>query len=73
MRAATEKTFLRTYASSSDQPAHSRNVIRIVTGRFKDRQGTVFHADNKDAQAYLSLRWGHLSKGSFSEVIIRCT
>ena len=35
------KTYLRTYApcDNSDQPAHSRRLIRIVAGRILDRQG----------------------------------
>ena len=47
-----QKTFLQTRESSedSDQPAHSRSLIRIFTGRiFMIAKGAKFlHADNED-------------------------
>ena len=58
----------------SDQPAHSRSLIRIFTGRILDGQGCrVFScrqqrlwSDYSDAQADLSLRCVHMSEGTFS-------
>ena len=70
-----EKTHLRTCPPSedSDQPAHSRSLIRIFTGRILDSQGCKvspcgqrrLKSDCADAQADLSLRWAHISEGTF--------
>ena len=75
MYICTTNKYNRTGAPSedSDQPAHSRSLIRIVTGRFLDSQECkVLHADNEDwldcpdAQADLSLRLAHRPEGTFS-------
>ena len=45
-----QKTNLRTCAPSenSDQPAHSRSLIRIFTGRILNSKDAIFlHADNE--------------------------
>ena len=60
------ETCLRTCSPSqdSDQPAHSRSLIRIFTGKIAT--GAKFlHAD---AQADLTLRWAHMSEGNISHV-----
>ena len=75
------KVYLRKYAPSedSDQPAHSRSLIRIFTGRILDSPGCKgckvssheqlrLRSDCADAQADLSLRWAHISEGTFSHV-----
>ena len=74
----SQKTYLQTWAPSedSDQPAHSRSLIRIFTGRFLDSQvcnvslcgQRKLWSDCADAQADLSLRWAHISEGTFSHV-----
>ena len=71
-----QKRYLRTCAPSedSDQPAHPRSLIRIFTGRILERQGynvcsceqRRLRSDCADAQADLSLRWLHVSEGTFS-------
>ena len=70
------KTYLLRCAPSeySDQPAHSRSLIRIFTGRIFNSQGCKvssceqrrLRSDCADAQADLSLRWAHTSDGTFS-------
>ena len=76
-----QETYLHTRAPSedSDQPAHSRSLIRIFTGRILDSQGyKVFFScrqrrlcsDCADAQAYLNLRWAHWSEVTFSSVAV---
>ena len=72
------KMYLRTCAASedSDQPAHSRSLIRILSGRILDSQGCKVSScgqrrlwsDCADAQADLSLRLEHISEGTFSHV-----
>ena len=57
----------------SDQPAHSRSLIRIFTGCILDSQGCKdsscgqrrLWSDCADAQADLSLRWALMSEGMF--------
>ena len=76
-----QKTYLRTCTTSedSDQPAHSRRLIRIFTGRFflASQRCKFLHADNEntsdcaDVQADLSLLWAHMSEGAFSSVAAR--
>ena len=71
-----QKTNLRTNAPSkdSDQSAHSRSLIRIFTGRIFDSQGCKASpwgqrrllSDCVDAQADLSLRWTHITEGTFA-------
>ena len=66
-----QKTYLRKCAprEDSDQPAHSRSLIRIFTRRIWDCQGCKVYScrqrrlwsDCTDAQADLSLRWAHMS------------
>ena len=73
-----QKTYLRTCAPSkdSDQPAHSRSLIRIFTRRILDSQGDKVSScgqqklwsDCADAQTDLSLRWVLMSEGTFSLV-----
>ena len=68
-----QKPCLRTCAPSedSDQPAHSRSLIRIFTERILDSQGyTVSSCGQRwlwsncaDAQTDLSVRWPHMSEG----------
>ena len=72
------KTNLLTCASSedSDQPAHSRRLIRIITGRILDSQGFSFSScgqrwfwsDCADAHVQSNLLWAHMSKGTFANV-----
>ena len=58
----------------SDQPAHSRSLIRIFTRRILDSQGCQasscgqrrFWSDCENAQADLSHRLAHMSNGTFS-------
>ena len=69
-----------TYVPSedSDQPEHSRRLIRIFIDRILDSQGCkVFScwqrrlwSDCSNAQADLSLRWSHMSKGTFPHVSV---
>ena len=73
--AACQKTYLQTCAprEDSDQPAHSRSLIRIFTGRILDSQGCPLSSCGQwrlwshctDAQGDLSLRWTYVSEGSF--------
>ena len=81
---ATSKTYIRTYAPSedSDQPAHSRSLIRIFRKCILANQGCKVSScgqrrlwlgcagaqDYADAQADQSLRWAHTSEGTFSYV-----
>ena len=58
-----EKTYIPTYVSSedSDQPAHSRSLIRIFTKRIFDRQECegflgFFHAGNEDSDQTARMR-----------------
>ena len=67
-----QKTYLRTCAPSedSDQPAHSRSLIRTFTRRILDSQGCKVSSWGRrilwsycaHAQADLSLRWAHMSE-----------
>ena len=65
-------------SEDSDQPAHSRSLIRIFTGRILDSQVSKvsscgqwrLRSDCTDAQADLSLRWAHVSGGPFSRVAV---
>ena len=55
------KEHLLTYEPSedSDQPAHSRSLIRIFTGRILDNQGgkvSQVHADNEDSYKTVQMR-----------------
>ena len=69
---------IRTCALSedSDQPARMRRLIWIFTGRIFDSHGCNLSScgqqwrwsDCADAQAGLSLRWVHMSEGTFSHV-----
>ena len=73
------KTYLRTCAPSedSDQPVHSRSLIRIFTGHILDREGCKVSScrqrrlwsDCADAQADLSFRWAHISEVPLSHVV----
>ena len=73
-----QKAYLRTCALSedSDQPAHSRSLIRIVTGRNLDSKGCKVssceqrkrRSDCADALDDLSFRRAHMSEGTFSDV-----
>ena len=56
----------------SNQPVHSRNLIRIFTCSIFDIQGYLRSSGQRrlrsncaDAQADLSLRWAHMSEGAF--------
>ena len=70
-----QKTYLWTYAPSedSDQHAHSRSPIRILTRRTLDRQGCIVSprgqrrpwSDCADAQAHLSACWAHMLECRF--------
>ena len=74
------KSYLRIYAPSedSDQPAHSRSLIRIFRGHFLDSQGCnvslrghrILWSDCTSAQAELRLRWTLRSEGTFSHVAV---
>ena len=75
-----QKKYLRICApiEDSDQPAHSRDLIRLFTDHILDSQGCKFlHADNEDrsdcadAQADLSVCLVHMSEGAFSHVAYR--
>ena len=67
-----QKTYLRTCAPSenSDQPAHSRSLIRIFLCAFWiTKYATFLHTDNDaDTYAEWSLRWSIKSKDMFSHV-----
>ena len=73
-----QEMYLQRWAPSedSDQPAHSRSLIRIFTGRVLASQGVKGSSCGQrrpwsvcaDAQADLSLRWAHMSAGTFSYV-----
>ena len=73
-----QKMYLRTCVPSedSDQPAHSRSLIRIFTGRIFDSQGCKvssceerrFWSDCVDSQADQSLRCVLMSEGTFANV-----
>ena len=77
------KTYILTRApgDDSDQPAHSRSLIRNFTGRILDSQGCRLSSygqrklwsDCADAQADLSLRWEHISEGTFSYFTAKMT
>ena len=71
--------YLRIFAHSedSDQPAHSRRLIRIFTVRILNSQGCKVSScgqrrlwsDSVESQrADLSLRWVQISEGTFSHV-----
>ena len=72
------KTHLRTCAPSkdSDQPAHLRSLTRNFTVRILDSQGCEVSScrqrrlwsDCADVQSDLSLRWAHMSDGTFSDI-----
>ena len=66
-----QKTYLRTCAhcEDSDQPMHSRTLNRIFTGHILDSHGSNLMRITKTdrtALADLSLRWAHMSEGTFS-------
>ena len=64
------------HCKDSDQPAHSRSLIKIFTERILDNQSCKVSSwgqrrlwsDFADAQADLSLRWAHMSEGTLSHV-----
>ena len=62
-------TFKRAPSEDSDQPTHSRSLIRIFTGHILHSQKFVVFchqriwSDCAVAQADLSLRWAHISEG----------
>ena len=72
-------------SEDSDQtarmPRHSRSLIRILLNAFWTAKDTKFlHEDNgdsdqtaADAQVDLSLRWAHMSGGTFSHVTVDIT
>ena len=74
------ETRLGTCAPSeySDQPAHSRSLIRIFTGRILYSQGSTVSScrqwrlwsDCADAQTDLILRWAYMSEGTLSDVAV---
>ena len=60
-------------SEDSDQPAHSRSLIRIFIRRILGSKHAKFlHAVNEDwsdcadAQSDQSLRWAHKSEGTYS-------
>ena len=71
-----QKTYLQTCAPSedTDQPAHTRSLIRIFTGHSLDNQGCKVSSrgqrrlwsDCANAQADLSLRLTDMTEGTFS-------
>ena len=73
-----QNTYLRKSApgEDSDQLAHMKCIIRIITRRFLDSEGCKVSScgerrlpsDCADAQSDESLRWAHMSKGTFSHV-----
>ena len=77
-----QNTYLRTCALSedSDQPAHSRSLIRIFTEHILDSQGCNIssygqrrlRSDYADKQVYLSVRSAHMTKGTFSHIRLLC-
>ena len=71
------KTYLRTCVPNedSDQPAHSRSLIRIFTVRILDSQGCKGWSCGQlrlglDAQADLSLRSAHMSIVTFADISV---
>ena len=75
-RNVRKRTFrLCATSEDSDQPAHSRSLIRRFTGCILDSKCKVsscgqrrLRSDCTDAQADLSLRWAHMSEDTFSNV-----
>ena len=74
-----QKLYFLTYAPSedSDQPAHSRSLIWILTWRISDSQGCkAFDEDNKDSNQTVRMRiliWGfveRMSAGTFSDFTV---
>ena len=80
-RAATSENVLQTCAPSedSDQTEHSCSLIRIFTGRILNRHGYKVSisgqwklwADCALAHADLSLRWEHMSEGTFPRIAVQ--
>ena len=74
-RNVRKRTLGRAPSEDSDQPAHSRSLIRFSTGRISDSQGYKDFACGQrrhwsncaDAQADLSLCW--VSEGTFPYVV----
>ena len=75
-RNVRKRTFVHVRPSDSDQHAPSRSLIRIFTRRILGRQGYKvsscgqrrLRSDCTDAHADLSLRWTHMSEGTFSHI-----
>ena len=64
-------------SKDSNQPALLHSLIRIITWCILNSQGCkVSYADSKDWSDYadvqtdLSLRWTHMSEGTFSHVVV---
>ena len=78
-----QETYPRTCAPSEDsnQPAHSRSLIRIFSGRIFDLQGCNasscgqrrLWSDCADAHADLNLRWANIWEWTFSHVVAHFT
>ena len=75
-----QKLYFRTYApcEDSDQPAHPRRLIWVFAVRPINIQDSKAYtggqqrlwSDCLDVQADLSLRWAHMSKGTFSLIAV---
>ena len=57
----------RTFRHVRPMKIHSRILIRNFTGRISDSQ---WCNNDADAQADLSLRWAHISEGTFSLIAV---
>ena len=76
----SEIKYLRTCAPSedSDQPAHSHKLFRIFTWHFLDSQRYQVSTcgqrkSDQTARTDLSLRWAHMSEGTFFHVVTHLT
>ena len=60
-------------SDDSDQPAHSRSLIRIFIGRILDNHGCRFsNVDNEDCayvQTDLNFCWAHMPECKFFHVV----
>ena len=75
-----QKMYLRTCAPNeySDQPAHSRRLIRIFNGRILDSKGCKVSSCRQqcllsvcvDVQADSSFRWADMPEGTISDVAV---
>ena len=58
---------IRAFSEASDQPAHSRNLIRIFTGRTLDSKNAFF-LFIWTTKILIRLYWMHMSESTLSYV-----